>query len=70
VSSPANFNPLFAGIVGAGEVRTFPSSNGRLSIQFGGAQIVVAVSIDGKTVPSSLFKPTVVPYTLNFSSES
>ncbi len=70
VATPASFSPVFSGIVAAGERRRFSSANGQLSIQFGGAQILVAVEVNGRTVPSSLFKPSVVPFTLNFSSAS
>jgi cytoskeletal protein RodZ len=68
VTTPASFSPLFSGVVPAGARRSFPSADGRVTIQFSGAQILVAVEVNGTTVPASLFKPAVIPFTLNFSS--
>jgi hypothetical protein len=70
VVTPASFSPLFSGVLGAGQRRSFPSANGQLTMQFGGAQVLVAVEVNGKIVPSSLFRPSVVPFTLNFASSS
>ena len=70
VTTPASFSPAFSGVVATGERRHFASADGRVTVQFSGAQIVVGVQVNGKAVPASLFKPTVVPFTLNFSSTS
>jgi len=68
VTTPASFTPVFARTLAGGEQQVFQSANGLISVQFGGAQALSAVQINGQPVPSSLFKPPVVPFTLNFSS--
>lgn len=68
VSSPASSSPLFENTLQTGEQQAFDSTNGALTVEFGGAQAISAVEIDGHAVANSLFKPPVVPFTLNFKS--
>lgn len=68
VHSPASFSPIFAATLPAGEVKDFNPSNGQLSVSMSASLVTVQVKINGKTVPKWLFKPTTVPFTLNFNS--
>lgn len=67
VTTPGNPSPVFAGVLSPNETQTFDAPGGQLSVEFGGAQVLVAVKVDGKIVPGWLFKPPVVPYTLTFA---
>jgi Helix-turn-helix domain len=68
VHSPQSFSPVFAGTLQTGQVKDFNSSNGQLTVSMSASIVTVQVKIGGKTVPKWLFKPTTVPFTLNFNS--
>jgi hypothetical protein len=68
VHTPQNFSPIFAATLQTGQVKDFTPSNGQLSLSMSASLVTVQVKIGGKTVPKWLFKPTTVPYTLNFNS--
>ena len=67
--SPQSFSPVFAGhAADAVRSRTSTPSNGQLTVSMSASLVTVQVKIGGKTVPKWLFKPTTVPFTLNFNS--
>jgi hypothetical protein len=68
VHTPQTFSPIFAATLQTGQVKDFTPSNGQLSLSMSASLVTVQVKIGGKTVPKWLFKPTTVPYTLNFNS--
>lgn len=64
-------NPMvFAQVMQAGDRQVFDPAAGRLSLQFGGSFALVQVQIDGKTVPGWFYRPTTVPFTLQFVAAS
>jgi hypothetical protein len=68
VHTPQTFSPIFAATLQTGQVKDFSPSNGQLSLSMSASLVTVQVKVDGKTVPKWLFKPTTVPYTLNFNA--
>jgi Helix-turn-helix domain len=70
VHSPQSFSPVFAATLQGGQVKQFNSANGQLTLSMSASLVTVQVRIGGKTVPGFLFKPTSVPFTLNFDSTS
>ncbi|HLX87918.1 MAG TPA: RodZ domain-containing protein, partial [Acidimicrobiales bacterium] len=68
VTGPGSFKPTFSSVLPAGSTRTFPSTQGQLTVLLGASHVVVQVQMAGKTVPGWQFTPTAVPFTLNFSS--
>jgi len=68
VHTPQSFSAVFAGTLAAGQVKVFNPANGQLSLSMSASLVTVQVRIGGKDVPGFLFKPTTVPYTLNFNS--
>ncbi|HUC37598.1 MAG TPA: helix-turn-helix transcriptional regulator [Acidimicrobiales bacterium] len=64
-SSP---DPVFAGVLQAGQTKVLDPVGGHLSVEFGASLVVVGVQVSGKAVPGWLFQPHTVPFTLNFSS--
>jgi hypothetical protein len=68
VHTPQSFSPVFAGTLAAGQVKVFNPANGQLSLSMSASLVTVQVRIGGKDVPGFLFKPTSVPYTLDFNS--
>jgi hypothetical protein len=70
VHTPQNFSPVFAATMQTGEVKVFNPSNGQLTVSMSASGVTVQVKIAGKTVPKWIFKPTSVPFTLNFNFNS
>ncbi len=70
VHTPQSFSPVFAATLQAGEVKVFDPANGQLTLSMSASLVTVQVRINGKTVPKWLFKPTTVPFTLNFNATS
>ncbi len=70
VHSPQSFSPIFASTLQGGQVKVFDPTDGQLSVSMSASLVTVQVRINGKTVPGWLFKPTSVPFVLNFSSAS
>jgi Helix-turn-helix domain len=68
VITPQAATPIYQGVLQGGQVQTFDSANGQLSIQLGASQVALAVKVHDKLVPGWLFKPQSAPYTLNFAS--
>lgn len=68
VHTPQSFSPVFAATLQGGQVKEFNPANGQLTLSMSASLVTVQVRIDGKTVPKWLFKPTSVPFTLNFDS--
>jgi len=68
VHTPQSFSAVFAATLPAGEVKVFNPANGQLTLSMSASLVTVQVRINGKTVPKWLFKPTTVPFTLNFNS--
>jgi hypothetical protein len=68
VTNPQSATSVFTGTLQAGQVSTFDSANGQLSIQVGASQVALAVKVHNKLVPGWLFKPQSAPFTLNFTS--
>ncbi len=68
VHTPQSFSPVFAAILQGGQVKEFKPANGQLTLSVGASPVTVQVRVNGKTVPKWLFKPSSVPYTLNFNS--
>ena len=68
VHSPQSFSPVFAATLQGGQVKEFNPANGQLTVSMSASLVTVQVRIGGKTVPKWLFKPTSVPFTLNFNS--
>jgi cytoskeletal protein RodZ len=64
--TPAVFNKTLP--AGAKEVLT-PAS-GQLNVELGAAGVVLAVAVNGKTVPGWTFTPTTAPVTLLFSNSA
>jgi hypothetical protein len=70
VHSPQSFSPVFAATLQGGQVKQFNPANGQLTVSMSASLVTVQVRVGGKTVPGFLFKPTSVPFTLNFDSTS
>ncbi len=70
VHTPQSFSAVFAATLPAGEVKVFNPANGQLSLSMSASLVTVQVRINAKTVPKWLFKPTSVPFTLNFNATS
>ena len=71
VHTPQSFSPVFAATLQAGQVKVFnPVGRPAHREHERRALVTVQVRINGKTVPKWLFKPTTVPFTLNFNSTS
>jgi hypothetical protein len=68
VHTPQSFSPVFAATLQGGQVKEFNPANGQLTVSMSASLVTVQVRINGKTVPKWLFKPTSVPFTLNFTS--
>jgi hypothetical protein len=68
VHTPQNFSPVFAATMQTGEVKVFNPSNGQLTLSMSASGVTVQVKVGGKIVPKWIFKPTSVPFTLNFNS--
>jgi hypothetical protein len=68
VHTPQSFSPVFAATLQGGQVKEFNPANGQLTVSMSASLVTVQVRIGGKTVPKWLFKPTSVPFTLNFNS--
>jgi cytoskeletal protein RodZ len=68
VHTPQSFSPVFAATLQGGQVKVFNPSDGQLTVSMSASLVTVQVRINGKTVPKWLFKPTSVPFTLNFDS--
>ncbi len=68
VHSPQSFSPVFAATLAGGQVKNFVPANGQLSVSMSAALVTVEVKVNGKVVPGFLFKPTSVPFTLDFAS--
>jgi hypothetical protein len=68
VHSPQSFSPVFAATLEGGQVKQFDPANGQLTVSMSASLVTVQVRVNGKTVPGFLFKPTSVPFTLNFDS--
>jgi hypothetical protein len=70
VHTPQSFSPVFAATLQGGEVKVFDPANGQLTLSMSASLVTVQVRVNGKTVPKWLFKPSSVPFTLNFNSAS
>ncbi len=70
VHSPQSFSPIFAATLQSGQIKEFNPTDGQLTVSMSASLVTVQVKINGKTVPGWLFKPTSVPFLLNFSSAS
>ncbi len=70
VHSPQSFSPVFAATLAGGQVKNFVPANGQLSVSMSAALVTVQVKVGNKIVPGFLFKPTSVPFTLDFASTS
>ena len=70
VHSPQSFSPIFAATLQGGQVKVFDPTDGQLSVSMSASLVTVQVRVNGKTVPGWLFKPTSVPFLLNFSSST
>ena len=70
VHSPQSFSPIFAATLQGGQVKVFDPTDGQLSVSMSASLVTVQVRVNGKNVPGWLFKPTSVPYLLNFSSST
>ena len=68
VHSPQSFSPVFAATLQGGQVKEFDPADGQLTVSMSASLVTVQVKINGKAVPGWLFKPTSVPFTLNFDS--
>jgi hypothetical protein len=68
VHTPQNFSPVFAATLQTGQVKVFNPSNGQLTLSMSASGVTVQVKVNGKVVPKWIFKPTSVPFTLNFNS--
>ena len=70
VHSPQSFSPIFAATLQGGQVKEFNPTDGQLTVSMSASLVTVQVKVNGKAVPGWLFKPTSVPFLLNFSSAS
>jgi hypothetical protein len=70
VDTPQSFSPVFNAVLGAGQVKTFPSSDGQLTLSLGASLVTVQVRLGGRAVPGWVFKPDTAPFVLNFASNS
>jgi hypothetical protein len=61
---------FFADELPAGQTRTFPAENGKVSVTLGSVQVKVSVQIHGKKAPIWQYTPTTTPLSLNFHSTS
>ena len=61
---------MFNQVLNAGQVQTFPSSDGQLTLSLGASLVTVQVRVGGRAVPGWVFKPDTAPYVLNFASTS
>jgi len=68
VHTPQSFSPVFAATLQGGQVKEFNPANGQLTLSMSASLVTVQVKVNGKTVPKWLFKPSSVPFTLNFNS--
>ncbi len=68
VHTPQSFSPVFAATMQQGQVKVFDPADGQVSVSMSASLVTVQVRINGKTVPGWLFKPTTVPFVLNFDS--
>jgi len=70
VTTPQSFTPVYNNILNAGQVQTFASSQGQLTLNLGASLVTVQVKVGNKTEPGWLFRPTSAPFVLNFASAS
>ena len=61
---------VFAHMLPAGQMRTFSTRSGRLSVILGSFQVKVSAQIDGARVASWHYTPKTAPFRLNFVSVS
>ncbi len=66
VTAPGATQAELAGILQAGQTKTFDVSGGPLTVVFGGAHVLVAMQIGGRTVPNWFYVPPAAPYTTTF----
>jgi Helix-turn-helix domain len=68
VETPQSFTPVFNSVLNAGQVQTFTSAEGQLTLNLGASLVTVQVKVGGKTAPGWTFKPTNAPFVVNFTS--
>jgi hypothetical protein len=68
VTTPGSFAPVFRNTMPAGQVKTFASVDGQLTVNVGASLVTMQVQIGGKTVSGWLFKPANAPFTVDFAS--
>jgi hypothetical protein len=68
VETPQSFTPVFNSVLNAGQVQTFASSEGQLTLNLGASPVTVQVKVGGKTAPGWVFKPSNAPFVVNFAS--
>jgi hypothetical protein len=65
---PPEPKPEFAAIMEAGQTQTLQPGNGQLDLNVGASGVTVQVQVNGQPVTGWNYKPTNVPYTLDFQS--
>ena len=69
VTTPQSFTPVYNNVLNAGQVQTFSSSEGQLTLNLGASLVTVQVKVGNKTEPW-LFRPASAPFVLNLASAS
>ena len=69
VTTPQSFTPQYNNVLNAGQVQTFASSEGQMTLNLGASLVTVQVKVGNKTEPW-LFRPTSAPFVVNFASAS
>ena len=70
VNTPQSFKPVFNAELGAGQVDTFDSADGQLTVTVDASGVTLQVRIAGRVVPTWVFRPPSAPFVLNFNTSS
>jgi len=60
--------PVFAGILSAGEIKTFPGTRNPMSVELGASKVTLQVQVASQTVSGWSFVPVTAPFALTFTS--
>jgi len=68
VNTPQSFKPVFNAELAAGQVDSFDSADGQLTVNVGASGVSLQVRIAGRLVSNWVFRPPTAPFVLNFNA--
>ena len=69
-TAPGSSDPVFEGVLQAGEAQRFSPAQGALTVELGASHVDVQVQLAGKIVQGWSFTPPIAPFTLNFTGST